>query len=239
MTLFLLPNFLSREAEISFNIPQGTSTIVEQLDGLIAEDAKAGRTFLKRLLIHRKVADVPVVLLNEHTRDEEIHALLQPLLKGQTWGLVSDAGLPCLADPGSKLVRCARVAGLQIRAIPGPCSIIEALMLSGLSAQKFAFHGYLPRDVHSLTTALQTMEQRAHRDHETQVFIETPYRNQRLLQHLLEHLGSDMILSIACDLTAPTEEVFTKNVKEWKAQTLPSLDNRPAVFLFAPTQQRK
>ncbi len=236
MTLYLLPNLLSETANLELSLPSGEGAIVEKLDGLIAEDAKQGRAFLKRLLSQRKVADVPLALLNEHTRDEELEALLQPLLRGQTWGIVSDAGLPCLADPGARLVARARRLRIVIRALPGPCSFVLALMLSGLPAQRFAFHGYLPRDAQELATALHLLQQRAKREGETQVFIETPYRNQRLLQNLLQHLDGDIVLSVACDLTSENEEVSTQTVKEWKARpllALKALDDRPAVFLFA------
>lgn len=231
MTLFLLPNLLSETSDPVLALPAGLSIIVEELNGLIAEDAKAGRAFLKRHLATRKVADVPVVLLNEHTRDEELDALLLPLLQGQTWGVVSDAGLPCMADPGARLVAKARRRGISIRALPGPCSLVLALMLSGFSAQNFSFHGYLPREPHELVAALRQLEQRT-RKGETQVFIETPYRNDRLLQHLLQ-LSPDLLLSVACDLTSPSETVITKSIAEWKSNPLPILNDRPAVFLLA------
>lgn len=231
MTLYLLPNLLSDAADSTLSLPVGISSIVEGLDGLIAEDAKAGRAFLKRVLIQRKVADVTVALLNEHTREDELDALLQPLLQGKKLGVVSDAGLPCLADPGARLVARARRAGIHIQAIPGPCSIVLALMLSGLSAQRFAFHGYLPREPHELASSLRLLQQKT-REGETQVFIETPYRNMKLLQALLQHLSGDLQLCVACDLTSPKEEVIAKSVKDWKAKSLPSFDDRPAVFLL-------
>src|SRR5579883_1353389 len=119
MTLFLLPNLLSEDADPSLSLPSGLSQIVDALDGLIAESPKGGRAFLKRHLITRKVADVPLALLNEHTQDQELILLLEPLLQGQKWAVVSDAGLPCLADPGTRLVAKAHKAKIPVRAIPG------------------------------------------------------------------------------------------------------------------------
>lgn len=233
MTLFLLPNLLSETASVSLSLPPGIALIVEELDGLIAESAKDGRAFLKRLLKTRKVIDVPLVLLNEHTQEKELEALLKPMLIGEKWGVVSDAGLPCIADPGARLVAYARRAGVVIQALPGPCSFMLALMLSGLSAQRFTFHGYLPRHTEQLVASLHLIQQRARHENETQVFIEAPYRNQRLLQTLVQQLEPDMTLCVACDLTSIQEEVLTMTVKEWRTKTTPLIDNRPTVFLFA------
>ena len=228
MTLYLLPNQLAENADPSLYLPPGLQAIVDRLDGLIAESPKEGRAFLKRYS-QRKIADVPLALLNEHTTDQELDALLLPLQQGKTWGIVSDAGLPCMADPGARLVERARRAGMNIRALAGPCSFVLALMLSGLSAQKFAFHGYLPREPRELAAMLKLLDQRIRKEGETQVFIEAPYRNMRLLQSLLS-LPNDLILSVACDLTAPTEEVITLPIKDWKARPLPAFDGRPAIF---------
>ncbi len=233
MTLFLLPNFLAETAVAELSLPSGVAPLVETLDGLIAESAKEGRVFLKRLLTTRKVAEVPISLLNEHTKNEELDELMVPLLRGEKWGLVSDAGLPCLADPGARLVMRARRANILVRAVAGPCSFILALMLSGLPAQRFTFHGYLPRESQELAGLLKSLEQRARREGETQICMETPYRNQRLLENLLRYLPDSFTLSVACDLTSSNEEVLTFSIKEWKTRSPPSLDDRPAVFLFS------
>ncbi len=231
MTLYLLPNLLSENASPQLSLPPGVSAIIDELHGLIVENAKEGRAYLKRIA-QRKPTTLPLLLLNEHTKEEEIEDLLKQILGKQKWGIVSDAGLPCIADPGARLVARARREGVVIRALPGPCSLLLALMLSGLPAQRFTFHGYLPREPQELISSLRRIQQRAACEQETQLFIEAPYRNERLFQYLLKYLAADTLLCIACDLTSPTEEVFTMTIKEWRAKSPPSLHNRPAVFLF-------
>lgn len=228
MTLVLLPNLLHVEAKESWCIPDGARDVVAKLDGLIAESAKEGRRFLKRM--GRAPLEVPQKELNEHTNSEEIERLLEPMKRGEMWGYVSDAGLPCLADPGAQLVARARENRIVVQAISGPSSIMLILMLSGLSAQNFSFLGYLPREGEDLKKAIKSMEKRAREEHQTQVFIETPYRNEKLLQILLENLAQDTKLCIACNLTASDEYVETKTIAAWRRTTPSALKDRPAIF---------
>lgn len=228
MTLFLLPNLLSHEADLETQLPAGLHTIVSQLNGLIVENEKEGRLYLKRF--GRR--DVPLALLNEHTAPRELDGLLEPVVKGEIWGVISDAGLPCLADPGAALVRRARELGIPLKALPGPSSIPLGLLLSGLEAQRFAFHGYLPREEEQRRAQLKTLEKRSKQEKATQLFIEAPYRNQALLSSALAVLDPKTQLAVAVDLTAPTEQVFCKTVQQWKKSPLPSLDKRPALFLL-------
>lgn len=209
-TLYLLPNILHEQSTWQFTPPV--------LDALIAESEKGGRTYLKRFC-H---ATLPIHLLNEHTK--------KPLellnLKEARVGLISDAGMPCLADPGAQLILAARQRGVVIQAFPGPSSIILGLMLSGFSGQAFTFHGYLSRDVGELAKQIRSFSKRM-----THIFIETPYRNDKMVDHLLKNLNENDLLSIAWNLTAPDEGVITQSVKNWKTQPLPSFDKKPAVFL--------
>ena len=235
-SLILLPNVLhDGEEEVRNVFPPIVQDKVISLQGLIAESEKEARRYLKRFVFPegRTFREVPLRLLNEHTLPEELQNLLDPLIRGETWGLISDAGLPCLADPGASLVALARKKGISIEAVPGPSSIFLSLMLSGLSAQKFAFHGYLERDSSKLRMQIKELEKQALQQHQTQLCIEAPYRSQSLLQALVLELSPQSTLSVCVNLTAPDQEVWTFSVKEWKKKTLPEIHKKPAIFLFS------
>jgi 16S rRNA (cytidine1402-2'-O)-methyltransferase len=220
MTLILLPNTLGEEMPEGL-MPPALAEATARLDGLIAESDRAGRRFLSRYPTKRPAREIPIALF-----DDPPEFLLEPVMAGETWGVISDAGLPCLADPGSRLVRRARERGLAIEAVPGPSAILLALMLSGLSGQHFNFIGYLKREREEHIRQLEKAEG-------TQLFIEAPYRNQYTLEALVETLSADTLLSIACDLTLPTELVITKPVVMWRSSPLPDIHKRPTVFLIA------
>ncbi len=228
MTLYLLPNLLDDELpDHTPFLPANIGTIIAKLDGVICESEKPARRFLSRF----KKAQLPLVLLNEHTKEEELAALIEPLEKGGTWGLLSDAGLPCIADPGALVVKLARKKGIAIEAIVGPSSLIMALMLSGFSGQHFSFHGYLPREKDLRKVRFRALEQKSKKEQSSEIFMEAPYRNQELLQDLLAELQGPTNLAVACDLTSPTQEVFVKTIREWKKEPLPNLHKRPCIFI--------
>jgi 16S rRNA (cytidine1402-2'-O)-methyltransferase len=222
--LLLLPNLLGEESSHEEWLSRGVVSAVESIDGLIAESERGGRRYLRRFSRH-----LPIKLLNEHSTDREIEALLPP--QGESWGVISDCGLPCLADPGSKLVFYAKKRGIEIRALSGPSSLTLALMLSGLPAQRFTFHGYLPKDKKLLLKELKLMERESMQKGATQLFIEAPYRNERLFSLLCEGLSARTQLSIAWDLTLPGESVITQSIADWRAGTAPPIDGKPAIFL--------
>lgn len=223
--LLLLPNLLDKEAEHQLYFPISVDRAVQSLNGLIAENEKEGRAYLKRFGV--PVQGFPIKLLNEHSQD--IEELLIPLKNGERWGLISDAGLPVLADPGYQLVRRARMLGIAIEAFIGPSSLFLALMLSGLPAQRFAFQGYFPYEPEKV---LKKLEERSREEKSTQVFIETPYRNEKALATLLATLSDSTVLSVAWDLTMPTQGVETYPIKDWKKRLLPKIHKHPAVFMF-------
>lgn len=208
-TLYLLPNVLHEEGKLDFISPA--------IDAIIAESEKGARAFLKRF----SLGHLPIYLLNEHTRD--LKELLD--LREEKIGLISDCGLPCLADPGADFVQHARKKGVEIHAFPGPSSIFLALMLSGMSAQAFTFHGYLERDSDKLLKQIRAFSKGM-----THIFIEAPYRNQRLLEHLLKALESKDRLCVAWDLTGPDQGVISETVEKWKTLHLPN--KKPAVFVL-------
>jgi 16S rRNA (cytidine1402-2'-O)-methyltransferase len=208
--LILLPNSLHEESSWSYTPPR--------IDALIAESEKGGYQYLKRFGIPK----VPVYLLNEHT--EKPAELLK--ITEETVGLISDAGLPCLADPGSALVTAARKKGIEVETIPGPCSLMMALQLSGFSGQSFSFHGYFPREEKDLIAKIRSLPKgMAH------LFIETPYRTEKLFKLLLAILQPQDQLCIALELMGPNSFAETRSVQEWKNHSLPSGKPR-AVFVI-------
>lgn len=234
--LLLLPNVLNDEQpQLPSYFTEEMINIVPKLDGLIAESEKGGRYFLKRFPFPegKSFRDIPIKVLSEHTKNEEMQELVNMVKQGGTIGLISDAGLPCLADPGARLVFLLRKADVLIEALTGPSSIIMALMLSGLGAQKFTFEGYLPKEGAELSSYLKLIQQRAMKEGSTHIFIETPYRCQQLFDKLLSDLDDRMKLSISIDLTIGSQEVYTKSIKEWKGCSKPSLNKRLCVFVLS------
>jgi 16S rRNA (cytidine1402-2'-O)-methyltransferase len=222
--LLLLPNILSEESTHELFLPPIVKEKALQLKGIIAESEKEARRYLKQFVPHFR--EIPIALLNEHT--SEIDLLLKPLLKGETWGLISDAGLPCIADPGHQLVAKARELKIQIQAFPGPSSLMLALMLSGLPAQRFSFHGYLSRDEGELKNQLKKLE----KEEMTHLFIEAPYRSEKMLNILIETLSDKTRLCVASKLTAPQEFVATHSIAKWKQLPKPQINKKPTIFLF-------
>lgn len=221
--LYLLPNLLSPEADPRLWFPAALWKIVPTLDGLFCESEKEGRRYLKLFDFPegKSFRDVPLRLVNEHTQEAEIES-------DQTWGLISDCGLPLLADPGARLVPKAS----KVIALSGPSSIILALMLSGMSGQNFAFHGYLPREEEKRKQKIALLEKRAREEGSVHIFIETPYRNKALFDALLHTLSPHTLLCVATDLTGPAEHVETRPIKEWKRRSPPSIHKLPSIFLL-------
>lgn len=233
--LYLLPNLLDETSSYRENFPTCLDEVIPSLDGLIAESHKGARRFLCRFCYpeNRSFREVPISLLNEHTTQTELQDLLVPLKRGEKWGLISDAGLPIFADPGSDLVFLCQKNRIPVHPLPGPSSIFYALMLSGFSAQNFTFHGYLPRQDAELKQKLWQMEKRVRLEKQTQLFIEAPYRNLKLLEVLLRELQSTTYLAVCWNLTAPSQGVMIDRIVKWKQRPLPPLKKMPAVFLIA------
>jgi 16S rRNA (cytidine1402-2'-O)-methyltransferase len=233
MTLYLLPNLLAEEGKFE-DLPSSIAHIVPQIDALIAESEKGGRRFLKLFTfpLLKTFRDVPIHLLNEHTEPSMRDALVKRIAAGGKWGLISDAGMPCLADPGADLVLQARRKGVQIRALAGPSSPLLALVLSGLGGQRFTFHGYLPKEKELLTRSLKEMERASRKEGSVHLFIEAPYRNEKLLAHLLISLEDKTLLGLASDLTSAEESVAVYTIAEWRKRTAIELDDHPTIFLL-------
>jgi 16S rRNA (cytidine1402-2'-O)-methyltransferase len=232
MTIYLLPNLFDETQPWELFLPESVKETVATLDGLIAESEKAGRRYLRRFVDHDRMAATPIRLLNEHTPPSEIAELLAPIVdKGENWGLVSDAGLPCIADPGSPLVLLAHEKKVQLVTFPGPSSILMALQLSGLCGQRFTFHGYLPRELPDLKRSLQQLEVRSKQDKSAQIWIEAPYRSGKMASISVESLEPSTLFCIALDLTFSTQSVRTQTIMRWRKETV-EIGKRPAVFLL-------
>ncbi len=231
--LLLLPNLLGEHRHHELFLPASVDKAVSTLDGLIAESSTGGRRFLTRFQTKKPANQVPIALLNEHTKDEDLDFLLEPITKGERWGLVSDSGLPCVADPGAKLVNRARKLGIVVQAFSGPSSIMMSLMLSGFPGQHFTFHGYIDKEPEGRKKAILKMEKTAKETHYTQIFIETPYRNQHTYQTLISALADQTQLCVAWDLTLPTQGILSQSVAIWKKSPEPNLEKKNAIFLIS------
>src|SRR5712671_7330771 len=229
-SLYLLPNTLGDVAPEAV-IPTAALDRARSLDYIIAEDPKAARAFLKRIAPTRPLQSIRVERLDHNTKGSDIPAFLEPLLAGSDAGLLSEAGLPAVADPGAGLVRLAHERGVRVVPLSGPSSIVLALSASGLEGQRFAFHGYLPVAPAELAFTLKELERQSRRLRQTQIFIETPYRNDRTLATMLRALAPATLVCVAADLTLESETVKTRTVVAWLEET-PQLKGRPTVFLL-------
>ncbi len=238
-TLYLIPNSLG-PGELEPVIPAPVRAIAASLDSFIAENAKTARAFLKAVAathpLQTVLQDIVIRELNVNTRADLLPTLLAPLLEGKDTGLLSEAGVPAVADPGADLVRLAHARGITVRPLVGPSSLLLALMASGLNGQSFAFHGYLPTDADARAARIRQLEQRSRQEKQTQILIETPYRNEAMLQALASHCSGQTLVCVATDLTLPSESVRTASAQQWKreiaAGTLPDFRKKPTVFLF-------
>lgn len=228
--LYLLPVPLGEDAW--HTIPEYVSTIIHELDAFVVERAKTARHFLKASGFPRAFDDCLFFELNKRTEAHEIPGFLAPTKEGRSVGLLSEAGVPAVADPGSKLVLAAHKQGIEVVPLVGPSSILLALMGAGMNGQSFAFKGYLSVKRPQLGRDLKQLEKHAHRSGETQIFIETPYRNQSVLETALQVLEPQTLFSIAVDITLPTQWIKTMAIKDWRKIEVPNLHKRPAVFVI-------
>lgn len=226
--LYLLPVPIA-EADLATHFPQWNLEIMRGLKYFIAEDGKTARRNLK-LFGYPKIEEAEILLLNEHSRPEEIPGLLKTALEGENVGLMSDAGCPGIADPGAEVVRLAHQKGIEVVPLVGPSSIVLSIMASGFNGQNFAFVGYLPIERPQKQKRLRELEQIASKKRQAQFFIETPYRNEQLFELMLETLSSGTRLFLGKNITAPSQLMLAKTVAEWKKSKKPELHKVPVVF---------
>jgi len=228
--LHLIPTPLGENPPIEV-LPISIKKTLEDLDHFIVENEKMGRRFIKKIAPNKNQNDLRLNVLNKFTTQEELVNYLNPCLEGHSMGLLSDAGCPGVADPGAVIVSKAHQLGIKVKPHVGPSSILLALMSSGMNGQSFAFNGYLPIDKKQRTQALLKYQRLSLKEKQTQIFIETPYRNEVLLQEILKTLDPNTLLCIACDLSLSTEFIQTASVSNWKKKTV-AINKRPAIFLI-------
>ena len=244
-TLFLIPNTLGysdgqQDGLLAKIIPDTVQSVSAQLSYFVAENAKTTRAYLKFLGQHHplKLAmqEIQISELNINTPNQALEGLLQPLLQGHDVGLISEAGVPAVADPGANLVRLAHQKGVTVRPLVGPSSLLLGLMGSGLNGQSFAFHGYLPTDSALRAKRIKELEDRSKKEKQTQLLIETPYRNAAMLEALAHHLNPNSLICVATDLSLPSESIQTLTATEWRMRVgngkSPDFHKKPTVFLF-------
>jgi 16S rRNA (cytidine1402-2'-O)-methyltransferase len=234
--LFLIPTSISDSTE-SAVIPSQIREVIKNTDYYLCENLRTARRYISSLKIRDSIEALHFELLDKDTEEKMLSVLFEPVLNGYNMGVISESGCPGVADPGALAVKFAHEKEIKVVPLVGPSSILLALMASGLNGQKFAFHGYLPVQSTEAVQAIKALERESGEKKQTQIFIETPYRNNSLLSHLLKSLRPDTILCVACDLTSHQEKIVSQTVKQWKNEAI-LLEKVPSIFLFAAAPTR-
>jgi len=229
--LYLIPNTLG-ECRPEQVLPSFNFEIIKKIKHFIVEDVRTARRFLKKADKEINIDELQFFVLNKHTSPVDISGYLSPFERGLDVGIISEAGCPAIADPGAEIVRIAQAKNYRVVPLVGPSSILLALMASGFNGQSFAFAGYLPIQENERVQAIKHIEKRAQNEKQSQIFIETPYRNMKMLEDILKTCQPKTQLCIACDITLETEYIKTKSITEWKKGGLPDLNKRPCIFLI-------
>ncbi len=229
--IYLIPTTLGDTAETADVIPLKVSQIINTIDEYIVENEKSARHYLKKIGIKKPLQEITLYPLNKHTDLKQIGSYLNAIETGKNIGVISEAGCPGIADPGAEVIKLAHQKNITVVPLVGPSSILLALMASGFNGQSFTFNGYLPKERSERIKKIKELEKLAIQKDQTQLFIETPYRNNHLIEDLLNNCNNTTLLCIACDITLPTEFIKTTTIYNWKKQ-LPNIDKRPAIFLI-------
>lgn len=230
-TLYFIPVTLGDD-RLEYALPSHVIEIAQNLEVFVVENEKTARHFLSLIKPKKPVRELTLLTLNEHTEIGAIPALLKPLLAGKDVGVMSESGCPGVADPGAQLAALAHQKNIRVVPLVGPSSILLSLMASGFNGQRFTFLGYLPTDKSARVQRIKEIEKHSQKHHETQIFIETPYRNQHLLTDILAHCHPETRLCIACNVSTEDEFIVSQSIKSWKQRTLPDLHKKPTVFLL-------
>ena len=228
--LYLIPITLGDSAPLEV-LPISNKRAIEEIDHYIAENEKTARAFIKRLSSGKSQEALHFEQLNKFTEPSILPEFLTPCLEGKNMGLMSEAGCPGVADPGAEIVKIAHQKGIQVVPMVGPSSILLALMASGLNGQRFAFNGYLPIESADRKKAIKQLEKKSREEDQAQIFMETPYRNDKMVQDLLKHLHPETRLCIATDITLETEQIKTLSIAEWESN-LWDLNKRPTIYVM-------
>ena len=230
VALYLLPVTLG-ETPIEKVLPAYNKEIILGLKHFIVEDVRSARRFLKKVERSINIDELTFYPLNKHTSPEDISGYLKPLTEGNPMGVISEAGCPAVADPGADVVAIAQRKNLKVVPLVGPSSIILSVMGAGFNGQSFAFHGYLPIEPNERAKRIKTLEQRVYSENQTQLFIETPYRNHKMMEDIVKNCRPQTKLCIAANITCEDEFIKTKTIKEWQGK-LPDLNKIPCIFLI-------
>jgi 16S rRNA (cytidine1402-2'-O)-methyltransferase len=229
-TLYLIPSLLG-DCPVERAVPAYNIEIIRSLKYFIVEEIRTARRFIRKACPDSNIDLMQFLVFNEHTGVDDLSTFIKPLLDGNNTGLLSEAGTPCVADPGSELVWLAREHEIRVVPLIGPSSLLLSLMASGFNGQNFAFHGYLPIEKSLRIKKIRELEKSIQVNDQTQIFIETPYRNLQLFQAILEICNDNTRLCIACDLTTESEQIMVKSVRDWKGKK-PDIQKKPVVFLL-------
>lgn len=232
-TIYMIPSPISDDTPVWDVLPEANRKVMDSLDYFIVENTRSARRFLSKAGVKRRIEELEFVELNEHTTDErEVERMLRPIVEGRSAGVISEAGVPGVADPGAAIVALAHRHGVRVVPLVGPSSILMSVMASGLNGQSFAFVGYLPIKEPERGRRLKELERRVVDERQSQLFIEAPYRNVKLFETLVKSLSPRMKLTVATDITAPDEFIRTLAVEEWRKAGVPQIEKRPTIFLL-------
>ncbi len=231
-TIYMIPCPIADGDSVWSVLPESNRVVMDSLDYFIVENIRSARRFLARVGLSRKIDELEFRELNEHTSARDIEALMVPILEGRSAGVISEAGVPGVADPGADVVAMAHRHGVKVVPLVGPSSILMSVMASGLNGQSFAFVGYLPVKEPDRSRRIKELERRAVAERQAQLFIEAPYRNMKLMETLLKSLSPKMRLSVASDITGADEYIRTLTVEEWQRVGMPQIEKRPTIFLL-------
>lgn len=229
--IYLIPNTLG-ECDTNHVLPSYNREVILGIKHFIVEEVRTARRFLKKVDSSINIDELTFYSLNNHTAPEEIASYLLPAKSGLDMGVISEAGCPAIADPGADIARLAQENGVRVVPLVGPSSILLGLMASGFNGQSFAFVGYLPIKANERDQRIRQLEKRAHVERQSQIFIETPYRNNKMFENILAVCQPGTKLCVACDITLETEFIRTKSVAQWKSSQRPELDKRPCIFIL-------
>ena len=214
-------------------LPEANREVMNSLDYFIVENIRTARRFLSKAGIARPIDELEFVELNEHTTSvADVERMLKPILAGRSAAVISEAGVPGIADPGADIVALAHRKGIRVVPLVGPSSIVLVMMASGQNGQSFSFVGYLPIKEGERMQRIKQLERRAQQENQAQIFIEAPYRNIRLMESLLKTLSPKIQLTVAADITSEDEYIATRSIEEWRKQPLPNIEKRPTIFVL-------
>ena len=232
-TIYMIPCPIADARPLWDVLPRANYEVMNSLDYFIVENVRSARRFLAKAGVERRIEELEFVELNEHTtKPEDVERMLRPVLEGRSAGVISEAGVPGVADPGADIVALAHRHSIRVVPLVGPSSILMSVMASGLNGQSFAFVGYLPVKDAERQRRLKELERRAQEERQAQLFIEAPYRNVKLFEALLKTLAPKMRLTVATDITAPEEYIRTLRVEEWRKLPMPEIAKRPTIFVL-------